>query len=123
MRTRDLSAERVAKNDATFRDANEGVKAAAERFNVTEGIPFVCECADEDCREIVQLSLSEYEAVRAHPRHFFNAPGHEAAAGPHGEVVAREPAYVVVEKVGIAGEVVERADPRRRQTDGQKPGR
>lgn len=120
MRTRDLSAERVANNDATFRLANERVKAAAERFEMTERVPFLCECAEEECTEVVQLSLAEYEAIRAHPRHFLNVPGHEVAAGPHKEVVERNSSYFVVEKIGAAGEAVERSDPRR-SSDGEDP--
>jgi hypothetical protein len=108
----DRSAERVARNDATFREANEQIEAASIGA-FTEGIPFICECAEESCTTLVRLSLDEYERVRAEPKHFLNAPGHESAAGPHAEVVERHEGYVVVEKTGRAGEIVEALDPRR----------
>ena len=51
-----LMEERIAKNDAKFREANERISAAAEEHAV-EGmrIPFICECADPTCMEIVRL--------------------------------------------------------------------
>jgi len=45
------------------------------------GIPFICECADPACREIIRLNQDEYEAVRAESRHFFNVPGHRWRQG------------------------------------------
>jgi hypothetical protein len=99
-------------NDATFREMNEGISDVANEEGMDEGVPFLCECAEEACTEIVRLSLDEYEGVRADPTHFLNAPGHEIAAGPHGEVVERKDGYVVVRKTGRAAEVVEALDPR-----------
>jgi hypothetical protein len=107
------SAERVGRNDATFREANERVQSVASMGTSIEHIPFICECAEEDCTAIVRLSLDEYEDVRAQPMHFLNAPGHEVAAGPHGEVVERHERYVVVGKLGRAAEIAEALDPRR----------
>jgi hypothetical protein len=48
--------------------------------------------------EVVQLTENEYAAVRANPRHYFTAPGHEEAEKPVGQVVSRADCYVVVEK-------------------------
>jgi hypothetical protein len=108
----DRSAERVAKNDAVFRNANEGIEASAVEHGVDEGVPFICECADESCTELLRLSLVDYETVRAQPRWFINAPGHQAAGGRHVEVVKQREGYLIVEKVGRAGEIVEALDPR-----------
>ena len=107
------SAERVGRNDATFREANERVQGVASMGAQIEHIPFICECADETCTAIVRLSLHEYEDVRAQPTDFLNAPGHEVAAGPHGQVVERHDRYVVVRKTGRAAEIAEALDPRR----------
>ena len=108
----DRSAERVARNDAIFREANERIsdKAAAEKM--TEEIPFLCECAEERCTEIVQLSHGEYESIRENATDFLNAPGHEVAAGQYGEVVERNHRYVILRKKGAAAEIVEQLDPR-----------
>jgi hypothetical protein len=105
-------AERVARNDATFRVANEKIRAAAEILATTvERVPFICECAEERCVEVVRLDLDEYGEIRSNPRWFLNVPGHEAAARGWGEVVATREAggeeYVIVEKIGLAGKIVE----------------
>ena len=70
----ELTQERIARNDHMFRQANEGIHAAAEVYEVEEDmrIPFICECADPACREIIRLSQDDYEAVRAESRHFLN---------------------------------------------------
>ena len=107
-----VTADRIARNDATFRQANERVKEAAESFGAMEYVPFFCECADVACRETISLSLEEYETVRENPRRFINVPGHQAAARGTAVVVERHDRFVVVEKHGEAGETSEELDPR-----------
>jgi hypothetical protein len=63
-----------------------------------ERIPFLCECPVEDCVEIVPLTEEQYAGVRADPRHYLTAVGHETAEIPVGRVVGRTTGYVVVEK-------------------------
>jgi hypothetical protein len=104
--------ERVARNDALFREANEGIQKAASTYDVLDQIPFICECADEECRELLTLSIDEYEEIRGDPRHFLNAVGHESAAQGAVEVVSDRGRYLIVEKRGYAGEIVEELDPR-----------
>ena len=105
------TARRVAENDSRFREANERISKAARRADLDQ-IPFVCECANLRCREIVRLRRSEYEEVRASGRRFLEVPGHEAASMGWGTVVDRRDGYVVVEKIGEAAEIVEALDPR-----------
>lgn len=102
-----MGVERIARNDAIFREANEGIGEAAEDRQVDMRIPFICECADPSCREIVPLKLDEYRQIRSDPRHFVNVSGHEATAQGWVEVVARTDGHVTVEKLGLAGEIVE----------------
>ena len=108
----DRSAERVARNDAIFREANEKISDAAEAEDMTDEIPFLCECAEESCTKVVRLSDEEYESIRENATDFLNAPGHEVAAGPYGEVIERNHRYVVVRKRGAAAEIVANLDPR-----------
>jgi len=108
----DRTAERVARNDATFREANEHIAERADAHGVDGLIPFICECAEESCKEIVRLTSAEYEHVRADGAHFLNAHGHVAAAGPHAHVVEEHDRYTIVQKVGRAGEIVRELDPR-----------
>ena len=107
-----VTQERVARNDALFREANEGIQQAATTYDVLEQIPFICECTDESCRELLVLSMGEYEEVRRNPRHFLNVPGHVRAAQGAAEVVDERGRYTIVEKTGYAGDLVERLDPR-----------
>jgi hypothetical protein len=105
------SAERVARNDAAFRQANEAIESTALRLDIPD-VPFICECADPGCSAIVQLTLEEYERVRSESTHFLTTPGHESSAGPHARVVRRHPSYLVVEKIGEAGEIAAALDER-----------
>jgi hypothetical protein len=46
-----------------FREANERIEATAYNTRLLGPVPFICECANPDCTEIVRLELDEYEAV------------------------------------------------------------
>ena len=118
----ELSAERVGKNDATFRAANEGISEAASRFAFDVPLPLICECAWETCREIVRVPRAEYERIRARPTWFLNARGHDSAAGPHGAVVEQHDGFVVVEKLGRAGELASELDDRQNPERGDGSG-
>jgi hypothetical protein len=109
----DLTAERVARNDSIFRDANERISATASDVGFVEPVPFICECASPTCNEIVRVSLADYEDIRSHPARFLIAPGHEAAEQESGKVVESGPEHAVVEKLGVAAEVARALDPRR----------
>jgi hypothetical protein len=107
MEVGDLTKERIAFNQSRFREANERIELAADGMGLMGPIPFICECADATCVEIVRMRLEEYEEIRHGPRVFFCAPGHEALAVDAGAGVVRDEqaGYVVVEKVGLAGEI------------------
>ena len=72
--------ERIAKNNLTFREANDKIRAKADEYDAPlERVPFLCECPIPGCLQIVRLTLDEYADVRANPKHFLTAPGHEQA--------------------------------------------
>jgi hypothetical protein len=102
--------QRVAHNETLFRAVNERI--AAGRWPTGRGEPaaFRCECGSLRCNQLVEMTLAEYEHVRAGATHFVLVPGHELPAVER--IVEREPAYVVVAKVGKAGEIAEETDPR-----------
>ncbi|HEU5476281.1 MAG TPA: hypothetical protein VFU64_00435 [Gaiellaceae bacterium] len=105
-----LSAERAAENESIFRDANERVEGRLGELTLEEGrSPFLCECEDLHCREMVRLTLGEYESVRSQPNHFVVADGHPFT---NGRVIRETKRFQVVEKMGRAGEVAEELDPR-----------
>lgn len=100
--------ERIAKNDALFREANEGIRKAAAEQGLDGGeIPFLCECADPTCRTVIVLTLHDYQHVRSSPRRFLNAPDHEHAGLGLAKVVERRDGWTIVEKTGRAGELSE----------------
>jgi hypothetical protein len=90
--------ERLAKNEALFREVNARIRELSERWDLGEPdlIAFVCECSRAGCSEPVELTLVEYEQVRAADTHFFVLPGHED--GRVDAVIARHERYVVVAK-------------------------
>ncbi len=102
--------QRVARNEARFREVNEGI--ARGRWPGEEDAPggFCCECAQLGCAELIELTLREYEQVRACPRRFIVRTGHDLPEVE--QVVETRPGYVVVEKVGEAGRVAAASDPR-----------
>ena len=111
VRTR-TTAERVAYNDAAFREANETIREKTDEWEMDGLLPALCECADPSCGVVLRLTPRQYEDVRANPRWFINAPGHHVNAHGWVRVVAEHHRYVVVEKIGEAGEIVEQLDPR-----------
>jgi len=102
-----LTEERIAANNARFRESNEKIRRAAETYEIVNRVPFLCECADPTCMEIVRLDLADYRAVRANARWFVEAPSHGPDPGPAARIVETADSHLVVEKVGRAGEVAE----------------
>jgi hypothetical protein len=104
------STERLAKNESFFRQVNERIKDVAATFQGPESYEFLCECADAGCTERIELTREEYEWVRAKPARFVLAPGHVAPEVEH--VVEEDTNHVVVEKLGVAGQIASELDPR-----------
>lgn len=95
-------------NENSFREVNERIAELGERQGQPVG--FVCECDRIECAERVEVGADEYEAVRAHGDRFIVAPGHER---PEYEVVIHERRrYLVVKKLGEAGEDAAQDNPR-----------
>ena len=108
----DLHLQRgIAERQVAFRAQNERIFASADSALMAGPIPFVCECADLDCTEIVRLSHEQYDTITQRSRHFFNITGHEAssvAAGAERILTVVENLTVVV-KTGIAGDFAAQA--------------
>jgi hypothetical protein len=104
------SEERIGEIESLFRNVNERIAAAAERYEV-ESAEFFCECHDPACGARVHVPLDEYETIRAKSTRFVHASGH--VENDFERVVARRPKYAIVEKFGrgLAG-IVRRLDPR-----------
>ena len=108
-----LTAQRVAENEARVRKGNEGIEAAVMRLQPSvRRIPFVCECGRLECIVTLRLSLADYNAVRQDARWFICSPGHELTQAGHERVIETREGYVIVEKQGEAADVAEDLDPR-----------
>jgi hypothetical protein len=96
----DTRADRLAKNEAAFRAANEKVKEVTQAFGFVsdDRFDFICECADMACTEPVRLALADYEEVRRDPSRFFVKCGHELPDETVEVVVERRDDCFVVEK-------------------------
>jgi hypothetical protein len=103
---------RAAQNQSLFRDINERIEQLNEAFETVLPLSeWVCECADTNCVQHVEMSLAEYEALRAEPNRFAVIAGHEASDVER--VVSRTERYIVVEKIGAGAPVAVGNDPRR----------
>jgi hypothetical protein len=107
------SAERKARNEGVFREANEKLEQKAKVLLGADGettIPFLCECPRQECTAVVLLTLAEYEVVRSVPERGLAKWDHE---DPEVEVVVEwNERFVMTEKFGRAGEVHAQRDPR-----------
>lgn len=100
--------QRIARNEAIFREVNEAIKGGHWPGEAGAPIAFRCECGQLGCSRLIELRSTEYERIRAHPRRFLVALDHDAAVET---VVERRDNYMVVEKRGEAGRVAEATDP------------
>jgi hypothetical protein len=107
----DTRQQRVAKNEALFRQVNERIEEVNESLGADEPTDFLCECGDENCTAPVSMTRAEYEAVRRHPTRFVVAHGHDVIDVER--VVEENERFTVVEKFsGELERVAAETDPR-----------
>jgi hypothetical protein len=109
----DASDEQRARNEILFREVNERVEEINEGLDgARDDSPmiFVCECGKTDCMGQIELRRSEYEAIRANPKHFAVLPGHEDLR--IARVVEQHDDFFVAEKVDEAAKLAIEQDPR-----------
>ena len=112
MENLDARRERAAQNQSLFREVNERIASLSRRYAAElRPTAYLCECLDAKCAETVEIAHDEYEQLRAHGTRFFVLPGHEDPIVE--EVVEENLHYVVVEKLGVGGEIAESMDPRK----------
>jgi hypothetical protein len=99
---------RAARTQSTFRAVNEHIRGFNERFRADGGqYVIACECADDDCAQMLEVPAHVYRAIREHPRRFLVASGH--VVDEIERVVDGGRDYAVVEKFAKAGEYAEAA--------------
>jgi hypothetical protein len=101
---------RIARNEALFRQVNERIREVPLDAHPDELREFLCECGSAECTEAIQLTLSEYEEVRADPRKFAVLPGHLVSDVE--SVVAANERFVTVRKHPEESVVARATDPR-----------
>lgn len=100
----------VARNESIARDVNEAIEHGRGPADVRAPVAFRCECGRLGCNKLIEVTMGEYERVRAHPRQFLIVTGHDQ---PEFEtVVYAGENYSVVEKQDEAGREAEARDPR-----------
>jgi hypothetical protein len=89
--------DKRTENEAVFRAANERLKDRLTLLEQNGRVPFICECSDANCLEVVDLALATYEDIRSQgEKRFFVLPGHN---GDGEDVVGKGDGFVVVEKL------------------------
>jgi len=108
----DLREKRLGLNEAVFREVNERIEGLSRlfRWSNREPLDLVCERRTATCAKRIEMSRSEYEALRTVETHFALYPGH--ADLEIERVISSHPGYEVVEKQGQAAEVAQHLSPR-----------
>jgi hypothetical protein len=77
-----LRDSRREENQKLFRRGNESLHDAALNIGLaTTPVPFLCECANEDCRGQVEVTPEEWESVSSRPNHYLMLRGHLRSKG------------------------------------------
>jgi hypothetical protein len=105
----DPREERIARNEALFREVNERVKEVSDAES-GERIDFLCECGDARCTESIPMTRAEYERLRSDPLLFGVKPGHVIADAE--DVVAVGDRFQMVRKFRDEGVIARATDPR-----------
>jgi hypothetical protein len=92
-------------SDVPHHEVSDLLRAVNERIHdfkpVTTGgeYDFVCECLDDTCTEVMQLTWQEYKSGHVEPGQFAVLPGHERERN---DVVLRTERYFLVRQRALA---------------------
>lgn len=94
--------ERLVQSQHTFRGANRRmVTLAGGIVHADHLIPFLCECADDDCLGRVDMKVAEYDEIHRDRDQYSVLHDHQIADGER--VVEQRALYDVVSKATIVG--------------------
>jgi hypothetical protein len=106
---------RIAANESLYRMVNEKLEDLNRTMTSVAGddsMVVVCECGEASCAEQIEISVEDYESVRADSTLFVVVPGHEIADVE--TVVRQEAGFTVVSKdKGLDETIAKETDPRR----------
>ena len=103
------SKDRIARNEAIFREVNERVADVMD--SDARMTNFLCECGNLDCVEEISLTDVEYTRLRSNPATFAVVPGH--ALEDVEEIVEKTDRFEIVEKHPHEAAIAEATDPSR----------
>jgi hypothetical protein len=74
----DLSADgsSARHDEARLRNDRIARTARQNKFDRTIAVPFICECSEHRCEELIRVTLPEYTAARE-AGDYLTAPGHQ----------------------------------------------
>jgi hypothetical protein len=104
-------SEISACNQVLYREVNERIEQLTSELFGEQVFEIFCECGQADCGARIEVSVPDYEAVRAHATHFILLRDHQDRQVEW--VVWHKDGYLVVENIGRAAEIAEQASPRR----------
>jgi hypothetical protein len=90
------AVERELRNRMLRREVNERVVELTKEFGLDDPAMIVfCECGRDECMtQLVQMNLSEYEAVRARPDRWFVVSAHIDVLAD--SILARRDGYALI---------------------------
>ena len=94
----DSASKRGRLTQGEVRYANSRFLAVVNGSATQDGqlIPFLCECAEDDCRGRIEITAWRYEDIHAHANQYVILPGHTRIAGE--EIVEENSYYEIVKK-------------------------
>jgi hypothetical protein len=103
----DPRLERIAKNEEVYRAANRELEQAErEAGSAADGVlEVLCECGREACNGVIRLTMADYDRVHSQEDRFVVLQGHQSEEIER--VVADRGDYVIVDKFGVAEDIVE----------------
>lgn len=96
---RDQTGRDVGTCQSLYREVNGRIEEIAAGF--ADALLVLCECANIDCTERIELTRAEHERLRRVPTHFAVLAGHDIPSAER--VVDRKDRFVTVEKFGESG--------------------
>jgi hypothetical protein len=106
--------QRVVENESRFRLVNERLRdhVAGDGHDgaQADALTVLCECADIDCTQRIELPLSTYEWIRSESTRFVVVPGHDLPS--YERVIRDDTSYMVVEKFEVVQAEASVLDPR-----------
>ena len=95
-------AKRAGRREANLRSLNERIAESQAQIAVALRTPLtiLCECANPDCNESIELSQETFAGLRDQPTRFIVVEGHILHDVEH--VIERGDGWMIVEKRGAA---------------------